>query len=86
MVPQSMTREELAKQLAILLNFYSEESGFLEFKEGSAEEPDDFDVVIDLGWVVKTDEGGPWSKLTLTPEGNAMIERVFGVAWVDLTY
>jgi hypothetical protein len=80
-----MTREDLAHELSILLHFYSAESGFISFKEGSDEEPGDYDVVIDLGWVVKTDEGGPWRKLTLTPEGEAMIEQIFGATGVALT-
>lgn len=80
-----MTREDLALELSILLRFYSAESAFLDFKEGSAEEPGDYDVVIDLGWVVKTDEGGPWRRLTLTPEGEALVERIFGVTRIELT-
>lgn len=80
-----MTREDLALELSILLRFYSSESGFLDFKEGSPEEPGDYDVVIDLGWVAKTDEGGPWRRLSITPAGEAMIERMLGVTGVELT-
>jgi len=80
-----MTREDLALELSILLHFYSAESGFLSFKEGSDGEPGDYDVCIDLGWIVKTDEGGPWRKLSITPAGEAMIERVFGATGIELT-
>jgi hypothetical protein len=80
-----MTREDLAHELSILLHFYSAESRFLDFKEGSAEEPGDYDVVINLGWMMKTDEGGPWRRLTLTPEGEAMVERILGATGVALT-
>jgi hypothetical protein len=82
--PKSMTREELAEQLSILLSFYAK-FDFLDFKEGSDKEPGDYDVVIDLGWMVKTDEGGPWRRLTLTPEGEAIIERILGATGVALT-
>jgi len=80
-----MTREDLAEQLSILLHFYSVKSGFLDFKEGSSEEPDDYDVIIDLGWVVKEDEGGPWRRITVTPEGEALIKRILGVVGVEIT-
>lgn len=79
-----MTREDLAIQLSILLGFYSRESGFLDFKEGSTEEPDDYDVILDLGWVVKSDEGGPWRRITLTPEGEEMVEQVLKATGVEL--
>jgi hypothetical protein len=80
-----MTREDLAHELSVLLNLYSEESGFISFKEGSSSEPCDYDVVIDLGWVTKTDEGGPWRKLALTPKGEAMIEDFFRVTGLSVT-
>lgn len=80
-----MTREDLARELSILLYLYGAESGYVDFKEGSDGEPGDYDVCIDLGWIVKTDEGGPWRRLSVTPAGEAIIERVFGVAGVELT-
>jgi|WetSurMetagenome_2_1015567.scaffolds.fasta_scaffold248175_4 hypothetical protein len=80
-----MTKEDLARELSVLLHFYGAESGFLDFKEGSDDEPGDYDVVIDLGWMVKTDEGGPWRRLTLTPEGDKVIERILGSAGIELT-
>lgn len=80
-----MTREDLSEQLSILLHFYSAESGFLDFKEGSREEPNDYDVVIDLGWIKKEDEGGPWRRLTLTTEGEAIIDRVLRASGLAVT-
>lgn len=80
-----MTREDLAEQLSILLHFYSAKSGLIDFKEGSSKEPDDYDVIIDLGWAVKVDDGGPWRRITITPEGEEMVEQILRATRVDLT-
>lgn len=80
----SMTREDLARELSVLLHLYVED-GYINFKEGSDEEPGDYDVVIDLGWVEKTNEGGPWRRISVTSAGSAMIERMLGVTGVELT-
>lgn len=79
-----MTREDLAQQLSILLHLYGED-GYIDFKEGSDDEPGDYDVVIDLGWVTKTNEGGPWRRISVTPVGEAMIARILGATGVELT-
>lgn len=76
-----MTREEFAEDLPILFNLHRKDSGYLEYKEGSSDDPgDDYDRLAAVGWVKITDQGGPWKRVSVTPEGEALIERVFHAA------
>lgn len=72
--------EEMAENVTILLHLYRGD-GFVEYKEGSPEEPsEEYDKIIALGWAKRTDQGGPWKRVSLTPEGEQMVERILGVA------
>ena len=72
-----MNREEFLEDLPLLFGLHRE-SGGLEYKVGGSDDPgDSYDRLIAVGWVKLTDEGGPWRHLTITPEGEALIERLF---------
>jgi hypothetical protein len=72
-----MNREELSEDLPVLLALHRD-SGHLEYKEGTSNDPGDlYDRIIAVKWVEKTDEGGPWRRVSITPEGFVVIDRVF---------
>ena len=80
-----MERENLAEAISVLLALYGPESGYLEYKEGSGTDPgNDFDKVLELGWVSRTDQGGPWRKVEITPKGIELVERLFQVTGVPI--
>ena len=80
-----MNRENLAESISVLLALYGPESGYLEYKEGSHEDPgDNFDSAIALGWVTKTDTGGPWRRVEVSPKGIEMVEGIFKLTGVKV--
>lgn len=83
-----MNQEKLSEAISALLALYGPESGYLEYKEGSHSEPgNEFEECIKLGWVKRTDQGGPWRRVEITPGGIEMVKRIFlttGVP-VDMT-
>lgn len=81
-----MNREDLARVVSVLLALYGPESGYLEYKEGSHEDPgDEFDEALALGWVVKRSEGGPWWRIDVSSKGIEVVERIFEATGVELT-
>jgi hypothetical protein len=79
-----MNRKEFLEDLPILFDLRSG-SGHFEYKEGSPDDPgDSYDKIIAVGWAKITDQGGPWKRVEVTPEGDAMIERLFQAAGLVL--
>ena len=76
--------EPMAENVTILLHLYREE-GVVEYKEGSSSEPsEEYDKIIALGWAKRTDQGGPWKRVQLTPGGEQMVERILQVALTEV--
>jgi hypothetical protein len=75
-----MNREEFIEDLPALIDLYKD-SCYREYKEGSTEDPGNtYNRLIAIGWVKLTDEGGPWKRVTVTPEGEALIDRLIHAA------
>jgi len=76
-----MNREEFVEDLPVLFNLDRMDPGHLDYKSGSSDDPGDiYDRLAAVGWVKITDEGGPWKRVEVTPEGRAMINRLFHAA------
>jgi hypothetical protein len=39
----------------------------------------DFDEIIALGWVIKTSQGGPYTRIEMTPFGEKIVKEIFDV-------
>lgn len=70
-------RAQLASDLSALLHLFGD-SGYVDFKEG-CEGPEDYQGALKLGWVSKSDEGGPWRRISLTLEGMTLAEKIFNL-------
>ena len=81
-----MNREKLADAISTLLALYGSESGYLEYKEGSQSDPSgNLDEAIALGWVTLTNQGGPWRRVEVSPQGIELVEQIFQITRIELT-
>jgi hypothetical protein len=70
-------RAQLASDLSALLHLFCD-SGYVDFKE-CHEPAEDYSGALKLGWVSKSDEGGPWRRISLTIEGMTLAEKIFNL-------
>jgi len=81
-----MYQEDLIHVVSVLLSLCGPEAGYLEYKEGSVEDPGgEFDEALALGWVVKESEGGPWWRINVSPKGTELVEQIFKATGVEIT-
>jgi hypothetical protein len=61
---------------------------YLDFRDGSLipddidesyKTEDDFNEIICLGWVIKSKQGGPYTRIEMTPFGEKIIKEIFDV-------
>jgi hypothetical protein len=64
-----------------------DQNGCLDFRYGSILDNDyqnniqdtDFDSIIHLGWAIKSSQGGPYTRIEITPFGEKIIKEIFDV-------
>ncbi len=75
----------ISQNLINLLQIHNQD-GYIDFRCGRSLDLDyspaqdtDFDSIIDLGWAINKSQGGPYTRIELTPFGEKIIKEIFDV-------